>query len=83
MATCNCPNDLLDDVLIGGNHLASLLIQLTGGINPQTFPNHTESVETAQLSLTPNVFDIWVAWRAIMRLGHYLDEQGRMPLVRR
>jgi hypothetical protein len=61
---------LLDDVFVGGNHLA-----LHIGSDP---PHYTASSETALQHYGAGIlFDIWCAWAAIMRLA---NGDARLPM---
>ncbi len=59
----------IEDVLVGGNHLANILIGRLGG----DFSTHWQPTmhwESARESIVDeDTFDVWVAWAAIMRLS--------------
>lgn len=71
---------LLADVMIGGNHLASSLVHTLGSDFAERFPPNA-NVATVRDAIASRVngmigtsaawivvYDIWVAWSAIMRL---------------
>ena len=53
-------------VLIGGNHLASLLLTL--GITPTDFT----TPQDVQAKYGPQPTDVWIAWKAIRDLSDHL-----------
>ena len=65
----------LDAVLTGGNHLASILIGHLGA-GEETFPSYKASPGHVGDVLDGDVWDTWVAWRAIMLLRDKLKDLG-------
>lgn len=64
----------IQQVLIGGNHLASVLINRLG-CDESRFPPYMSSYEQAQAAISdPETLDIWVAWAAIGRLAQATRE---------
>lgn len=61
---------LTDDILIGGNHLASALIGY------KCFPDLQGSYDTVLATFGQPCADMWVAWRAIMNLGKWRTAEG-------
>lgn len=72
-------NHMLADVMIGGNHLGSSLTSTLGPDFPEryppTMPADVAREKIAQARITYEslswivVYDMWVAWVAIMRLA--------------
>lgn len=59
----------IQQVLIGGNHLASVLINRLG-CDEAKFPPYTATYDEAQAAISdPEMLDVWVAWAAIMQLA--------------
>jgi hypothetical protein len=65
----------LVEVLTGGNHLASVLINRLGA-GPENFPVYETPIEIAQELLVGDTWDIWIGWRSIMRLRNALKAVG-------
>ena len=65
----------LIEVLTGGNHLASVLINRLGA-DPKNFPVYETPVDIAQELLVGDALDIWIGWRSIMRLREALKAAG-------
>ncbi len=63
---------LTDDVLIGGNHLANMLIK--NNIMPAEIGGPDE-VDDADLR------DVWLAWRAIMNLSNYIEQTSGYAMI--
>jgi hypothetical protein len=58
----------LIEVLTGGNHLASVLINRLGA-GPELLPPYQTDLDSARLIVKdPETLDVWIAWRAIMRM---------------
>jgi len=62
----------VNQVLIGGNHLASVLI---GRLGPN-FPHYKASYEKVRAGLPSEDADIWVAWQQIMLLRDAMRHEG-------
>lgn len=65
----------LVEVLTGGNHLASVLINRLG-CDPKNFPLYETPINIAKESLSGDTWDIWISWRSIMRLRDALKTVG-------
>ena len=67
----------LERIMVGGNHLASALIGLTGGPPP----SYRLSLEEARpLFKSSDVYDAWVCWRTIMLVRDELAGEWERPL---
>lgn len=56
----------LESVMIGGNHLASMLLNWLGA-GEEKFPPSTSTLDEARKAIDDtNLYDGWVCWRAIM-----------------
>ena len=62
---------LIENVLIGGNHLANILL------NNNIFPDQINTVEEIE---SLDLRDVWIAWRAIMNLSE-AKEQNNPPVT--
>ena len=71
----------LVECLTGGNHLASVLINRLGcdekDFPPYTSPLDPDAAQKAGILLGEN-WDLWVAWRGIMRFRDALKEAKLM-----
>lgn len=56
----------LDGVMIGGNHLASMLLSWLGASEDKFPPFTTDPKDAQKIIEDPNIYDGWVCWRAIM-----------------
>lgn len=56
----------INEILVGGNHLANFLIGKLGGSFSADFPP-TCDPQIAMKSMPSDVYDVWVCWAAIMR----------------
>jgi hypothetical protein len=54
-------------VMVGGNHLASILINCDGGDFAKRFPPYDDPDTFKEKFLGPQSYDIWICWSAIMR----------------
>jgi hypothetical protein len=62
----------LESVMVGGNHLANLLI----GRLRMKHPDYRTPIGTAQALLSGDDFDLWVCWRSIMLLRDKMEKMG-------
>jgi hypothetical protein len=58
----------IDAALVGGNHLASLLIGWLGADFPEWYPVTDDPRSVAERMGYGPAFDVWCGWRGIMRL---------------
>lgn len=56
----------IDNVMIGGNHLASCLIGSLGGGFADKFPPSMNSIDVLEAMGSIPSYDVWCAWKAIM-----------------
>lgn len=71
--------DPMADILIGGNHLANVLIQHLGGNFSTHWPPHLDPDAARTSILQDWLYDVWCCWAAIMRSR---DLEDRKPLRR-
>ena len=65
----------LNQIGIGGNHLASALINKLGA-GTDTFPPYNATYEQAQSVIPdPNDRDLWVCWQTLMRVRDDLEQK--------
>ena len=53
----------LDGIMIGGNHLANVLVGMLGGGFAKDYPIELDAINDF---VPREAYDIWVCWRAIM-----------------
>jgi hypothetical protein len=68
-------DDSLEELLTGGNHLASVLVGRLGA-GKDGFPSYSQSIEAASLRLSDENLDLWICWRAIMRFRDRARKQS-------
>ena len=56
----------INDIMVGGNHLANFLIGKLGPSFSADFPPSADAAKVAG-KMPSDVFDVWVCWAAIMR----------------
>jgi hypothetical protein len=67
----------MNEALTGGNHLASVLINRLGCAEKDFPPFDSPlSPEQARSVLDGENWDLWIAWRSIMRLREALRQAG-------
>ena len=76
------PPDAIEHVLVAGNHLANALISLAG----TAYPPFTAGVDEGREWFHANVkshwvvaYDVWIGWRAAMRLSRALPSATTPP----
>jgi hypothetical protein len=58
-------SDFVEQLLTGGNHLASVLIGRLGA-GDDTFPPYQSKLEDVEKVLSAEDLDLWICWRGIM-----------------
>jgi len=66
----NDPKEV-EDLLIGGNHLASVLINRLGA-GDNKFPPYSKEISEVEGKLSGDNLDLWICWRGIMRFRDYI-----------
>ncbi|MCB1460945.1 MAG: hypothetical protein KDJ90_00600 [Nitratireductor sp.] len=66
--------EVVEGVLIAGNHLASLLIGKIGAHFSTAFPPETDP-EMVCARISSDEFDLWIAWASIMRARSFLNKE--------
>lgn len=71
-----CPDieamDAIEQIMVGGNHLASYLVGNLGGDFATHYPPDAK-VSKVRKALSANDYDVWCCWAAIMRARSILD----------
>lgn len=57
----------LNDVMVGGNHLASILVGKLGGDFATKYPSDLDPQDALRLLSATIEYDVWCCWAAIMR----------------
>ncbi len=58
----------LDRIMVGGNHLASALINMLGA-SEDKFPPYTAAMDQVEGAISnPDMRDLWICWRTIMQV---------------
>lgn len=71
--------EVLDRVMIGGNHLANVLIcHLGGGFASEYPPNMDHETALRKLCATDS-YDVWCCWAAIMNARAAITKAGSRP----
>lgn len=55
-----------NDVMVGGNHLASCLIGSLGGGFAAKFPPSMNSTDALHAIVSISTYDVWCCWKSIM-----------------
>jgi len=58
--------DALDQVMTGGNHLASILVNRVGADFAERFPPEMEPEDALRTLCATDQYDVWCCWREIM-----------------
>ncbi len=66
----------LDGVLVGGNHLANILIGKLGGAFASKYPPEMEPEDALRMLCATDEYDIWCCWRSIMLARSALSIYG-------
>lgn len=61
------PVEALRDVMVGGNHIASYLVQHLGPGFNERFPPTREPLSVLEEMGACDAFDVWCCWASIMR----------------
>ncbi len=75
----------LQAVATGGNHLANVLVKYLGGDFAKHFPPKSDPDTVRAAMAEPlrgdaeTVYDVWVAWAAIMNARHLMGDRTAKP----
>jgi len=59
--------ELLDRVMVGGNHLANVLIGKLGGGFADRYPPSMDAHDALEAIGANDEYEVWCCWRAIMQ----------------
>jgi len=71
--------EALDSVMVGGNHLASLLIAILGARFSEDYPPQTDPADILEKFGSGVVHDAWCCWRSVMLARDSFSPTGANP----